>query len=134
MADSYAPLLKAIIARLRGYTGMSAFVSTRIYAGMPQNTEFPCVNVSIDSAPFDGQDFTGMEHQITVQVFSRKPTSKECADIRALVYAALNRQESNLTLDTYSVRHIHYNGIGFIDREPDGVTWQGLLTFRCVVT
>ncbi len=134
MADSYAPLLKAIMTRLKAYSTLTAITSSRIYADTPQDSTFPYVSVSINSLPFDGVAFVGMEHEIQVQGFSRDPSPKEAGDIRAAVYDALNRQESNLTLDSGSVRHIHYTGVGFVEREPDGVTWQSLMRFRCVVT
>lgn len=134
MADSYSVLMKGVIARLKAYSALTAITSTRIYSQVPQNATTPYVQVSITSSPYDGVGFTGMEHEIQVQGFSRKPTPDEAADIRAAVYDALNRAESNVALDTGTVRHIHYTGIGFVDREPDGVTWQSLIRFRCVVT
>lgn len=134
VADSYGVLLKAIIAKLKATAALTAIVSTRIYSNIPQNTTFPFAAVSISSIPFDGDAFTGMEHNIQVQGFSRKPTPDEAADIRSAVYDALNRNESGLTLDSGSVRHIHYTGTGFVEREPDGVTWQSLVSFRCIVT
>ena len=134
MADSYAPLLKAIMTRLKAYSALTAITSSRIYADTPQDATFPYATITISSSPYDGDEFTGMEHEIQVQGFSRDPSPKEAGDIRAVVYDALHRQENNLTLDSGSVRHIHYTSVGFVEREPDGVTWQALMRFRCVVT
>jgi len=127
--------MKSVIARLKATAALTAIVTTaRIYSNAPQNATFPYVMVSITSSPYDDKDSTGMEHEIQVQGFSRKPTPEEAANIRAAIYDALNRAESDLTLDSGTVRHIHYDGIGFVEREPDGVTWQSMMRFRCVVT
>lgn len=128
--------MKAIIAKLAANTALMAYVGSspaRIYANVPQNTTFPYVRVSISSAPFDSKDTTGMEHTITVQCFSRKSTDEEAAAMRAAVYSLLNRTESAFTLDSGTLFHIHYDGTGFIEQEPDGKTWQGLAQFRAVV-
>lgn len=134
MTDSYKPLLKGIIARLKAVTAITDIVSTRVYSDVPQNATFPYIVVTIDSLPFDGCEFTGMEHEVQIQSFSRTGSPAQSADIRAAVYTALNRQESNITMDSGSVRVLQYNGVGFVEREPDGKTWQSLSRFRCVVT
>lgn len=137
MADTYKPLLKAIIAKMAATTSITGYVgsgaSCRIYANVPQNTTFPYIRVSISSAPFDTKDTTGMEHTVTIQCFSRKSTDEEAAALRAAVYAVLNRNESGLSLDSGTLFHIHYDGVGFVEQEPDGKTWQALSTFRAVV-
>lgn len=134
MMDSYKPLMEAVVTALKADATLSAIVSTRVYSNVPQNETFPYVFVSISSGPYDSVTFSGMEHEITVQGFSRKPSPAEAASIRAAVYNLLHRGESNLTLDVGNVAHIHYNGVGFVEREADGVTWQSLARFRCVVT
>ena len=135
MADSYNSLMKSVIAELKATAALTAIVpAARIYSNTPQNATFPYAVVSIVSSPYDDKDSTGMEHEIQVQGFSRLATPEQAANIRAAVYDVLNRKESDLTLDSGTVRHIHYNGIGFVEREPDGVTWQSMIRFRCVVT
>ena len=126
--------MKGIIAELKADTALAAIVGTRVYSNTPQNADFPYVSVSISSQPYDGCDFTGMVHDISVSGFSRKADPAQAADIRSAVYDALNREESAITLDNGSVRHIHYSGVSFVEREPDGITWQSLIRFRCVVT
>lgn len=134
MSDSYIELMTGIIARLKAVTAVTDLVGQRIYADAPQDATFPYVIVSISSSPYDGKDFTGMEHEVSVSAFGRKKTPDETGDIAVAVYNALNRQESNITLATLSVRNIHYTSVGFVEKEPDGVTWQSLRRFRCVVT
>lgn len=136
MADTYKPLLKAIIAKLAATTSIMGYVGSspaRIYANVPQNTTFPYIRIGITSLPYDSKDTTGMEHTITVQCFSRLSTDSEAAAMRAAVYAVLNRNESAFTLDSGTLFHIHYDGVGFVEQENDGKTWQSLATFRAVV-
>lgn len=133
MADSYLPLVKKIIAALKADGTLSAIVSARVYTEVPQEATFPYVIVHVTSLPFDSADTTGMEHTINVQGFSRLPTSREAAAIRAAVYAVLHRTESSLTLDTGQLFNINYTGLGFVTQELDGVTWQSLAQFRAVV-
>lgn len=137
MVDTYKPLLKSIIAKLKATTTIIAYVgsgtSSRIYTNVPQDTTFPYIRVNISSAPYDTDDTTGMEHTITIQCFSRKPTDEEAAAMRAAVYAVLNRNESAFTLDSGTLINIQYDGVGFVEQEPDGKTWQGLAQFRAVV-
>ena len=136
MADTFKPLMKAIIAKLAANTSVMAYVGSapaRIYANVPQNTTFPYIRVAITSAPFDSVNTSGMEHSVTVQAFSRKPSDEEAAAIRAAVYSILHRGESGLTLDNGAVFNINYDGVGFVEQEPDGKTWQALAQFRAVV-
>lgn len=136
MADTFKPLMKAIVAKLAATTSIMAYVGSspaRIYSNVPQNATFPYIRISITSAPFDSKDTTGMEHFVTVQCFSRKPSSEEAGAMRAAVYAVLNRNETAFTLDSGTLFHLHYSGMGFVEQEPDGKTWQGLAQFRAVV-
>lgn len=134
MSDSYIELMTGIIARLKAVSAVTDLVGQRISSDTPQNTTFPYIIVTISSSPYDGKDFTGMEHDVQISAFGRKKTPGETGDIAVAVYDALNRQETNITLATHSVRNIQYSGVGFVEKEPDGVTWQSLRRFRCVVT
>lgn len=133
MADTFLPLLKAVIAKLKLNTSVMGYVGTRVYADTPQSTAFPYIVVSIQSGPFDTTTTTGMEHTVTVQIFSRDPSPQEAGNIRAAVYNLLHRNESSFTLDSGTLFNLNYSGVGFIEQEPDGKTWQGLAQFRAVV-
>lgn len=137
MTDSFKPLMKAILAKLKTSTPIIAYVgsgaASRVYSNVPQNTAFPYIRVGITSQPYDTATTTGMEHTITVQCFSRDSTPEEAGAMRAAVYALLHRQESAFTLDSGTLFHLIYDGVGFVEQEPDGKTWQGLAQFRAVV-
>ena len=136
MADTFKPLVKGIIAKLAATTAVMAYVGSapaRIYENVPQNTAFPYIRIGVTSAPFDSVDTTGMEHIVTIQCFSRKATPEEAAAMRAAVYAVMHRNESAFTLDNGTLFNLQYDGVGFVEQEPDGKTWQGLAQFRAVV-
>ena len=133
MADTFLPLIKAVIAKLKANTSVMGYVSTRVYSNIPQNATFPYIRVSVLSSPFDSTTTTGMEHEITIQIFSRDPSPNEAAAIRSSVYNVLHRNESGLTLDSGTLFNINYSGVGFVEQEPDGKTWQALAQFRAVV-
>lgn len=137
MADTYKPLLKSIVAKIKSTTSIMAYVgsgsSSRVYSNVPQDTTFPYIRVAINSEPFDTKDTSGMTHSITVQCFSRKPGPEEAAAMRAAIYALLHRNEGAFTLDNGTLFNINYDGVGFVEQEPDGKTWQALAQFRAVV-
>lgn len=133
MADTFLPILKAITAKLRANTSVMGYVATRIYSNVPQNTTFPYIRLTIDSSPFDTVSTTGMEHSINVQIFSRDASPNEAGAIRAAVYNLLHRNESAFTLDNGTLFNINLDGLGFLEQEPDGKTWQAMAQFRAVV-
>jgi hypothetical protein len=134
VADTFNALMKSITAKLKANTSVIGYVGQRIYSNVPQNTTFPYLRVSIDSAPYDSKDTTGMEHTITIACYSREPSPGEAGAIRGAVYNLLHRNESAFTLDSGSLVTLQYDGVGFVEQEPDGKTWQGLAQFRAVIT
>lgn len=132
MADTYLPLLKAVIAKLKANTAVMGYVSDRVESDVKQNQTFPYVRVSLTSTPFDTATTSGMEHVLSVACFSRGDSPAVVGAIRAAVYNVLHRQESGLTLDNGTLFNLNYIQ-GFIDQEPDGKTWQAKADFRAVV-
>lgn len=133
MSDTYLAGIKSILSRLNAVTPVTDLVGARIYTDIPQDEAFPYIVVKMDSAPFMTKDFSGMEHTLEVHSFSRDKTPKEAGDIREAVVDALHRQESNLTLDKQAVTDIQYE-TGAVFKEPDGVTWHGLIQFRFIIS
>jgi hypothetical protein len=132
MADTYLPLLKAVIAKLKANTAVMGYVSDRVESDVKQNQTFPYIRVAITSTPFDTGTTTGMEHIISVAAFARGDSPLIVAAIRAAAYNVLHRQESGLTLDNGTVFNLNYTQ-GFTEQEPDGKTWQAKADFRAVV-
>ena len=134
MSDTYLSILKAVISNLKNTSAVTNLVSTRIYSNVPQKETFPYISIEVDSADYSTKTFTGMEHTVQVNIYSRNKSPKQVGDIRKAVYDALNRNESGLTLDSGVLSHIHYDGIGSVFKDTDGVTWTGIIQFRAIVT
>lgn len=133
MSDSYLPLMKAIIAKLRADAPVGALIADRIFTEIPQKETFPYAYVQINSGDFSTKDFTGMEHSVEIKVFSQKSSPKECGQVRSAIYNALNRIEDTLTLDSGTVASVNFINALML-KEDDGVTWQGVLQFDIVIT
>lgn len=133
MADTALPVVKAVIAALKAAAPVAAIVAQRVYSDVPQAATFPYVAVSVQSEPFAANDFSGQSHSLRVQSFSRKATIEEALTIRAAVMAALDRQESALTLDTGTLVKCEYSGLSDAFIEDDGKTWQSVIEFEVVV-
>lgn len=134
MSDTYLSLMKGVIAQLKGKTAVTNLVGTRIYSNVPKKETFPYVLISITSSDFSTKTFSGMDHTIQLNIYSRKPSVKQAGDIRKACYDALHRKESEITLDTGSLAILQFNGLGDIFKDTDGVTIEAVSQFRAVVT
>ena len=133
MGDSTRVGLKGIMARLRAFTDLTDIVSTRIFSNVPQQADFPYVNVAFASVPWDQQDDANLQHTITVSGYSRLSSPSEAMQIAEKAYAALNRQEDNITLDSGSVVLLMFSGIKTTFKEDDGVTWHSVTEFNFII-
>lgn len=134
MTDTYLPLMKGALALLKATSGVTNLTGQRIYSDVPQKQTFPYVVCSIDSSDFSAQDFTGMDHTLQFNIYSRDKSPEETARIRSAIYTSLNRQESVIELDAGTMTHIHFNGVSTTFKDVDGVTWVGVIQFRAVIT
>lgn len=132
MAD-YAPqLIKAVVATLKADAGVVELVGTAVFTDVPQRQEFPYLRVSSTSEPFAANDFSGQQHTVRVQCFSRKAGIKECLLVRAAVMAALDRQEGSILLDAGTLIKCEYTGVADAFIEDDGKTWQSVIEFDVI--
>lgn len=129
MSDSSAQALKGVIDRLKAVTAVTDIVSTRIYTNVPEDPTFPFIMIRMDSSPFAAKDFSDQEHTFNIQGFSRKQSPLQAMQIRSAVFDALDRQEENITVAGKNVVKCNYDGLSFLDKEPDGATWQSLISF-----
>jgi hypothetical protein len=132
--DSYKPLLKAVIAALKADSTVSGLVGARIYSNVPQNETFPYIMVSISSLDFSSVTFSGQDHAIQINAYSREADPEEVADIKSACYNVLHRNESGLTLDSGTLSIIQFDGLAEIFKDNDGITWEAVTRFRAVVT
>lgn len=133
MADSGLALFNGLIARLKATAGLTAIVGTRIYSVVPQQTTFPYVRVSVSAQPFDTKSSVGMTHLIRVQGFSRNQAYDEALNIRAQITAALERQESNVTVSGFKLVKLDKRNLSDIITEDDGITRQSIVEFEAIV-
>lgn len=138
MAYSQKIALTAIIARLKAVSGVYDLVGgstdKRIYSDVPQKTTFPYIAVDVSSVPFVTKDTSDQDHEITIHAFSRLNSPSETADILAAVFAALDRQEANVTLGSGNLTLLTFQNVNDIFKEADGITWHGVLNFRMLIT
>lgn len=132
MSDAALSVIQGVVNRLRGYSALTALVggsSPRIFTSLPQQRVFPFVNISLSSQPFAAMDFSGQEHLVRVQAHGQS-TMAEVLQIRQQVMAALDRQESSLTISGL----VKCEFAGFADSfiEDDGKTWQSVIEFTLV--
>lgn len=133
MGDSTRVGLKGIMARLLAFTDLTNIVSTRIHSNIAQQTDFPYVVVEFESTPWDQQDDANLQHKITVHGYGRTSSPSEVMQIAEEVYAALNRQEDNITLDSGSVVLLLFSGIKTTFKENDGITWHSVTEFNFII-
>lgn len=133
MADTALPVLKAVIARLKGVSAISAIVGSKVYTDVPQTTAPPYIVVSVQSQPFAANDFSGQQHTVRVQSFSRTASINQCLQLRALVMDALDRQEDTLPLTAGDLVFCQYDGVADAFVEDDGKTWQSVIEFNVTV-
>ena len=133
MADSTRVGIKGIIARLKAFTNLTNIVSTRIFTNVPQQSTHPHVVIEFTSTDWSQQDDANLQHRITVHSYSRKSSTSEANQIAEEVYAALNRQENNITLDSGSVVLLQFTGVKTTFKEDDGTTWHSITEFNFII-
>lgn len=133
MADSSLPVIKAVIAALKASPALSGLIEARVFSDVPQGAAFPYCVVSCSSTPFAGQDFSGQTHNVRVQSFSRRPSAQECLAAQGAVFAALDRKEQSLTLDSGQPVYCHFLMSDRPFQEDDGKTWQSVIEFDLTI-
>lgn len=133
MSDSTLPLLQGIQAALKASGPVTALVGTRVYGVPPANPQYPFIVVSSSPQPFEANDFSGMEHQVTVQAFTRENRPGAALTIRQKVFDALNRNEPAITVVGNTLVLFQQDGIWTDFPEPDGRTHQAVAEFKAIV-
>ena len=133
MSDSSLVVLKAVVAKLLATAGLTAITGTRVYSDVPQPTAFPYAVVEIESQPWVNDSSSDMMHKVTVHGYSRKTSPSEIMNIAAQSYAALDRQEASLSVDSGTVLECVYDGVKTNFKESDGITWHSVIEFRIIM-
>lgn len=133
MADFLLPLIKGVVAAMKADSAVGAVIGDRVYTDVPQKETFPYSVVFPTAADWSAKDFSGQEIDLQISTFSRDKTPKESLDACKACYDLFHRQESAITLDSGTIANIQYTSSQSF-KDPDGVTWQGVINFRVVIS
>lgn len=133
MADSTRVGIKGIIARLLAVSDFTDIVGTRVHTNVPQQTTYPYAVIEFTSTDWSQQDDANLQHRVTIHGFSRTSSVSEAAQVAEEAYAALNRQENNITLDSGSVVLLQFTGVKTTFKEVDGITWHSIIEFNLII-
>ncbi|MDX2155140.1 MAG: DUF3168 domain-containing protein [Hyphomicrobiaceae bacterium] len=131
MASATWALQKAIYAALLADgTVMALLGGPRIYDDVPPRSEFPYVTLG-QSLVRDWSTGTdeGLEHILTLHVWSRADGRREVQELLASVRTALH--DEPLAVEGHRLVNLRLE-LSEVRREPDGETCHGLLRFRAV--
>lgn len=128
-AESGWDLQQAIYAALTTDTALAALVDD-IYDHVPANAAFPYVAIGeTESVPWGAKDFSGMEHTLTLNVWSRYKGRKEAKQIMAAIHDALH--EAALSVTGQTLVNLRFKSAG-TRLESDGVTRHAVVRYRAV--
>ena len=134
MADSTYVALKGIVARLRGFSALTSLVtSTNIVSSVTQQTAFPYVLVEMSSTPWVQDDGSHMQHTIRTHAYSDNLSPNDSILMGQEIYNALDRQESNIVLDSGNVLLCVFSGLKTTFKETDGNIWHSVTEFELII-
>jgi hypothetical protein len=124
-------LQKALFSTLNGsVTGMES-ASVSVYDDVPENTAYPYVVIGEESTSNNGsKDLDGLEHTITLHVWSQYRGRREIKEIMESVYSLLHN--TAITVSGASLVNIRQEFSTTL-AENDGITRHGVMRFRAVV-
>lgn len=130
MTSAALALQKAVYAALSADAGVGALIGGRIYDLAPRNAVFPYATFGRATlADWSTGTEDGAEHRLTLDVWSRAHGKSECHAIGEAIRAALN--DAALTLTGHALVNLLFESADTA-RDPDGITFHGVLRFRAV--
>ena len=128
MSDPTLPLTAAIVSAL---TTSSPPVLAHIYDKVTPAATFPYVSIGpIQVIPDKADCIDGTEVFIQLDIWSQTASSVEEKQISAAIVAALDDQD--LTVSGYRAVIFQLQDINHL-RDPDGLTWHGVLNMRALM-
>jgi hypothetical protein len=98
MATTTAPIVQALVQKLRGNATLKAALRGGINEGVaPQKTARPFLIFSLHYAPVD-YDFTSMTYEVGVDVFVIADNPVDARNIDALVFTTLQDSEATFAV------------------------------------
>ena len=131
MTTAAVALQQAIFSTLTNDAPLVALLSgERVYDEVPARADFPYIAFAqTTERDWSTGSEEGIEHTLTMHVWSRGGGRKEALDILGAVRSALNDQPLSLTGHRLvNLRH----ELSEARRDPDGETYHGIVRFRAV--
>tara|TARA_R110002153_G_scaffold238911_1_gene393348 strand:+ start:20540 stop:20944 length:405 start_codon:yes stop_codon:yes gene_type:complete len=124
-------LQKAIFTKLNGFVDGLASANISVYDDIPQDTNYPYVQIGEETAVNDGtKTLDAVEHTLTIHVWSQYRGRREIKTIMKSVYDLLHNTAISVTgASLVNVRQEFSTTLA----ENDGITRHGVMRFRAVV-
>jgi hypothetical protein len=123
-------LQKAVYAALAADAAVGALIADRIYDAPPRDATFPYLSFGAASlADWSTGSEDGAEHRFMLSAWSREAGKSE--SYRVLEAAKTALHGTNLALDGHALVNLRFE-TGAVARDPDGITWHGVMRFRAV--
>ncbi|MGY3609926.1 MULTISPECIES: DUF3168 domain-containing protein [unclassified Bradyrhizobium] len=131
MTSPTLELQGAIVARLKGFAGLTTLVGNRVYDNVPQSTAFPYVSWGPEQAISDDADcITGFNVTIQLDAWSRTVGLPEVKQIAEQIRLALHNYDLPLTGNALvSIEHSQTRTF----RDPDGLTNHAAVEFSAFI-
>lgn len=131
--DGSYDLATAIYTALANDSQVSGYVAGRIYDAAPYgDATYPFISLSGHSIQeWGADDFSGSEHSIDINVWSRAEDTLELRQLIDEVRLALHG--ASLSVSNQMLVNLRFVSSVPL-RESDGQTWLGIVTFRAVTT
>ncbi len=125
------PLQQAIFTALNGNVSGIDSANVSVYDDVPENTVYPYVVIGEETAANNGtKDLDGIEHTLTLHVWSQYRGRREIKEIMQSVYQLLH--DAAITVSGASLVNIRQEFNNTL-MENDGITRHGVMRFRAVV-
>lgn len=130
MTSPSLALQQAVVTALGASSALTAIVGDRVYDAPPRNAAFPYVSFGqVSVADWSTGTETGAEHQLVLDAWSRAAGKRECHAILDAIDTALN--DAALTLAGNALVNLRFQ-FADVRRDPDGITFHGVIRFRAV--
>ncbi len=125
------PLQQAVFTALNGNVSGIDSANVSVYDDVPENTVYPYVVIGEETAANNGtKDLDGIEHTLTLHVWSQYRGRREIKEIMQSVYQLLH--DAAITVSGASLVNIRQEFNNTL-MENDGITRHGVMRFRAVV-
>lgn len=129
MPDRTLPVLKAMVAALKGDAGVAAIVGDRVYDRAPQSVTFPMVSLGPTYAQpaIETIGGEGWEVSVTLDLWTRGGGRAVAASLMAAAVDALHNADIALDAGTTVLCRLESQHVMM---EQDGVTHHGIQRWR----